>query len=88
MTVAPTPGEVRLMIAEAFRDFGCPAKTSQLHESLVLDQNDHLARAYDFQGYQALWHIDDGVLEILSEDGEVLRVVNLFRKVDRMAVAA
>lgn len=79
--------EVRRLVARVFVEYGAPCST-EIQETFVIGGGRWRGRAYRLAGLTALWHVDEGVLEILDSDRNVLRTINLFGHRPSLRLAA
>jgi hypothetical protein len=81
MTAAPSADQVRLLIARSFNGFGVPVQNElDLHETLVIDDGELIARSYRVDGIMAMWLIRAGIVQFYGRDGVMLSTVNLLEQ--------
>ena len=81
MTAAPSTDQVRLLVARCFTEFGAPVQNElDLHETLVIEQGELIARSYRTDGIMAMWLIGAGVLQFYGRDGAMLSTINLLEQ--------
>jgi hypothetical protein len=89
MTVAPSPDQVRLLVARSFREFGSPVQNElDLHETLVVERGELVARSYRADGIMAMWLIRSGLIQFYGRDGNMLGTINLLLEDARPELAA
>jgi hypothetical protein len=78
MTVAPTPADVRQIVARTFCELSHGEElAADLGERILVDQGDYVARSYRCEDLFAMWLIPSGILQFYDDDGNMLRTVNL-----------
>ena len=88
MTVVPPPDQVRLLVARTFNGLGAPVRNElDLHETLVAEQGELVARSYRADGIMAMWLVRTGIVQFYGRDGVMLSTVNLVEEA-RPALAA
>jgi hypothetical protein len=81
MTVAPSTDQVRLLVARCLREFGVPIQNElDLHETLVIQRGELVARSYRADGLMAMWLIPAGVIQFYDGDGVMLTTINLLEQ--------
>jgi hypothetical protein len=81
MTVAPSPDHVRILVARSLRQFGAPVQNElDLHETLVIERGELIARSYRADGIMAMWLIRAGVVQLYGRDGAMLSTINLLEE--------
>ncbi len=89
MTAAPSTDCVRLLVARGFKEFGVSVQNElDLHETLVIDQGELIARSYRADGIMAMWLIRAGVVQFYGCDGAMLSTVNLLEETHPERAAA
>lgn len=81
MTVTPQPDDVRRLVVRGFAQFGAePRCTSEVKETILVDEGKCLARSYRLRGLMAMWLLDTGLLQFYDPEGNMLRTVNLYEE--------
>ena len=81
MTAAPSPDQVRLLVARSFNGFGAPVDNElDLHETLVIEQGELVARSYRADGIMAMWLVRAGIVQFYDRNGVMLSTVNLLEE--------
>lgn len=89
MTIAPHPAEIRQLVFRTLQEVGADISSPQdVRETILVDAGNCMARTYQVTGYQAVWLLDEGVLQIRGGDGQLLRIVNLYEEMPAVRLAA
>ncbi len=89
MRIEPDPQEVRRLVVWTLRALGVqPFRLFDLEEEVVMQRGRYVARTYRTDDLMAMWLVDVGLLQFYSENGEMLKTINLFERVEQLAVAA
>ncbi len=81
MTVTPQPEDVRGLVVQGFTQFGAePRCTSEVKETILIDEGKCLARSYRLRGFMAMWLLEIGLLQFYDPEGNMLRTVNLLEE--------
>lgn len=81
MTVTPQPEDVRQLVVRGFTQFGAePRCTSEVKETILIEEGKCMARSYRLRGYLAMWLLETGLLQFYDPEGNMLRTVNLLEE--------
>jgi hypothetical protein len=69
-------------IATLFADFGV---NPPFIETILLQDRRYVGRKYKAGGYQVVWWIEKGSIEIFDEDGQSVRVVAIRKPHEKIA---
>jgi hypothetical protein len=89
MRVAPELREVRRLVVQTFHQLGAAAPDLfDMEETVLIDEGKHAARTYRVDGLMAMWLVEIGLVQFYDAEGNMLRTVNLFQRLEPMSVAA
>ena len=89
MTIAPHPTEIRQIVFRTLHEVGAAVESvHDIRETILIDSGNCIARTYFADSYQAVWLLDEGVLQFTGRDGKLLRIVNLFEELPAARLAA
>jgi hypothetical protein len=89
MTIAPHPAEIRHIVIHTLQEVGASVDSLEdIRETILVDAGNCMARTYHVDGYQAVWLLDEGVLQFTNGDGQLLRIVNLYEEMPVVRLAA
>jgi hypothetical protein len=78
MTAAPAPDQVRLVVARTFKGLGAPVHNElDLHETLVIEEGELVARCYRAERIMAMWLVGTGIVQFYNDDGAMLSTIDL-----------
>ncbi len=89
MTIAPHPAEIRHIVFHTLQEVGANVDSPhEIQETILVDSGNLMARTYLADDYQAVWLLDEGVLQFTNADGQLLRRVNLYEEMPAVRIAA
>ena len=89
MRIAPRSEEVREIVARTFADFGQDMfDSSEMKETIMIDDGRYVARTYRTEGYMAMWLIRVGIVQFYDDEGNMLRTINLLRGLEPQRMVA
>jgi hypothetical protein len=89
MTVIPLPEEVRHLVAEIIGEFGAGIQGRRdVAETLLIDDGRYVVRSYVADGLMSMWFVEEELVQFYDSDGNLLRTVNLLRKMEPRRRAA
>ena len=89
MRVDPESHEVRRLVVQTFQVLGTAASDLfDLEETVRLEDGTCVARTYRVDGLMAMWLVEVGIVQFYDAEGNMLRTVNLFQRLEPMSVAA
>ena len=89
MTIAPQPDQVRELVARIFGEFGVQVRNIlELNETLLIQGGRYEARSYRAQGLMAMWLLRAGIVQFYDAKGNMLRTVNLLKRLRPHPMAA
>ena len=89
MTIHPDPVDVRDIVFRTLLEYDVPEDLlDDLDERIMLDRGRYMARSYSIEGFMAMWLIDVGLLQFYTDEGAMLRTVNLLEELQGLRVAA
>ena len=89
MTVIPLPEEVRQLVAEIMGEFGAGIQgRPDVAETVLIDDGRYVARSYIADGLMSMWLVKEGLVQFYDSDVNLLRTVNLLRKMEPQRRAA
>jgi len=89
MVVRPLTSEVKQLVLRNFLDLGVPsAELFGLKETILVQGDQCMARAYRAGSHRAIWSTDEGTVKFYDDTGRLLRVVNLLSKKVPQLIAA
>ena len=53
------------------------SEDSEIHETILIHGGNYCGRRYEFDGFQAVWFVEENQIKYYSEDGILLEVVVL-----------
>jgi hypothetical protein len=89
MSVAPAPDQVRLLVARTFKGLGAPVHNElDLHEILVIEKGELVARCYRAERIMAMWLVRAGIVQFYDDGGAMLSTINLLAQARSELAAA
>lgn len=89
MRTALSPETVREIVACILKDLGRgPAKLTDVKETVFLNGSECMARSYRYDGWMAMWLVEDGIVQFYDAEGEMLRTLSFLDKPNHDNVAA
>ena len=89
MTIAPHPAEIRHIVFRTLQEVGAAVDSvDEIHETILVDAGNCIARTYFADNYRAVWLLNEGVLQFTTKDGKLLRIVNLYEEIPVVRLAA
>jgi len=89
VTVSPQPYEVIQLVVRTFREFGGDVREAwDVDQTILVGGGSYRGRSYRADGLMAMWLIDVGIIQFYSAEGDMLRTVNLFERVEAQRIAA
>ena len=89
MTIAPHPADIRDIVRRTFQEIGAVVDSlDDIRETILLGSGACMARTYLVDGYQAIWLLDEGVVQFTDVAGALLRIVNLCEEIPPVQLAA
>lgn len=78
MRTALSPETVREIVACIMKDLGRgPAKLADVQETVFLNGSECTARSYRYEGWMAMWLVEDGIVQFYDAQGEMLRTLSV-----------
>jgi hypothetical protein len=88
MTVAPTPADVRQIVARTFGELSHGDEiAADLGERILVDAGSYVARSYRCEDLFAMWLVPAGLLQFYDDDGNLLCCFDLFESREPQAQA-
>ena len=89
MRTDPLPQEVRELVLRTFQGFDVEVfSSSDLDETILLDDGRYTARTYRVDGYMAMWLVEIGIVQFYDARGAMLLTVNLLEELEPQRMAA
>jgi hypothetical protein len=88
MTIMPTAQDVRAIVHRLFTELGLRPHRDNVLETFVFDNRKFVARSYRLRGHLVMWMVEAGILVCYDPRGHILRTINLFERIEPIAVAA